>query len=174
MQTDHHSVRNLDLHEPLSQLAHEMRTPLNALGFSIQLLRAQAGVGMRTETLDIMDRQLELLKRLADDLFQAAQAQASAAPRQLCLVDLNEVTLHAIEACEPSLRARQHTLTLSFTPMLPLIEGDRIQLRQVIVNLLDNACKYTPPNGTISLATTLEDGFAVMRVSDNGCGIAQA
>lgn len=169
--TSRHPER-MPLHEPLAHLAHELRTPLNALGFSLTILRTAPDRSVRDQALNVMDRQLEMLKRFADDLFELAHARVERLPCHLELIDLNDVVRHALEACDAGVTEREHTVRRSLARTLPRIEADAIQLRQVVVNLVDNAIKYTPPGGRIDVETALEGAEAILRVSDNGMGIA--
>ncbi len=159
---------------PLTQFAHEVRTPLNAMRFSIRILRSNPDRSLRESTLDVMERQLQVLTRLTEDLFHVHEHRGRASLEQFALIDLNEVVRHAAEACAGALRDRQQTLTTLLADDIPEVAGDAIRLGQVVVNMLDNARKYTPAGGRISLVTALEHSHAVVRVQDNGMGITAA
>jgi signal transduction histidine kinase len=159
---------------PLQQLAHELRTPLNAIGFAMEVLRMAPERIAREQALDIMERQLQVLTRLGDDLFHAARGGGDLPSRRYVVsLDLNAVARDAIESCQAALAQRGHHVVTMLAERLPSIEGDLIRLRQVVTNLLHNARKYTPPGGRIVVRTSLERGQAVLRVQDNGMGIAR-
>ena len=89
-------------------------------------------------------------------------------------LDLRDVLHHAVEQAQPTIDARQHRLVLDLAPGATLVLGDRLRLVQVVVNLLNNAARYTPPGGAVTLALAAADGQARIEVTDTGCGIEPA
>ncbi|WP_373922150.1 ATP-binding protein [Duganella sp. Leaf61] len=89
-------------------------------------------------------------------------------------LDLRDVLHHAVEQAQPTIDARLHRLVLDLAPGATLVLGDRLRLVQVVVNLLNNAARYTPPGGAITLALAVTDGQARIEVTDTGTGIEPA
>lgn len=89
-------------------------------------------------------------------------------------LDLRDVLHHAVEQAQPTIDARLHRLVLDLAPGATLVLGDRLRLVQVVVNLLNNAARYTPPGGAITLALAVADGQARIEVTDTGTGIEPA
>lgn len=153
----------------LATLGHELRNPLAALVNAMPLLRdcdAPAGA------LQIIDRQLALLRRLADDLMQASRLRAGKGELHLAVFDLREVFHAAAESVWSMAAAREQEFqTIPIAGPVP-VKGDAQRLQQVFVNLLDNAIKYTPRRGRIVFNITTEGGDAIVRVEDSGVGMS--
>jgi signal transduction histidine kinase len=107
-----------------------------------------------------------------DDLFDVSRLAHGSLALQCRLIDLADVVSTAVEAGRPIMKVREQTFTISSTPEPIVLEADPVRLGQVFTNLLINAAKYTPPGGHISLDTRTENGFVVVRVRDDGIGIA--
>jgi signal transduction histidine kinase len=157
--------------EFLAVLGHELRNPLAPLRTALQILRIQRG-GAEVERLaGVMDRQVDHLVRLVDDLLDVTRIARGKIELRKGPVDLAAVLERCLERVRPHLEERQHTLDVSL-PGQPLpLEADPARLEQVFTNLLSNAGKYTPPGGHVSLSATREGDRAVVRVRDNGIGI---
>ncbi len=156
--------------EFLAMLAHELRNPLAPLRNAVHLLdRAGADV---QEIVPIMRRQIEQLVRLVDDLLDAARISKGKIIVNKTVVDLEPSVRNAIESMQSLIQQRGHALLLEF-PGGPLyVDGDSTRLTQMVSNILHNAAKYTPREGSIRLAVSREDGDAVVRISHNGQGIS--
>jgi PAS domain S-box-containing protein len=130
----------------LATLAHELRNPLGPLVNAVQLLRdSDAPPG----ALQIIDRQLALLRRLVDDLMEASRIGAGKAELRLSVFDLREVFHAAAESVRPMVSAREHEFqVIPIAGPVP-VKADAQRLQQVFLNLLDNAIKYTPRGGKI-------------------------
>ena len=159
--------------EFLATLAHELRNPLAPLRNSVHLLRMRPAADETTVRIhEMMARQVDHLVRLVDDLLEISRVTRGDFALRTERVDLATVIRNALETCEPIVRVRRHQLRMTL-PAEPLwVDADPVRLAQVVANLLDNAAKYTPPGGNIELAAGVEDGSAVVRVRDDGMGIA--
>ena len=157
----------------LAMLAHELRNPLTPLVTAIELLRHKRADGRATDRqLDIMSRQLRQLTRLVEDLLDVSRVSHGRIELRRAPVLLAEVLGDAIEASRPLLDARGHSITLEL-PAEPLqLNADNVRLTQVFSNLVHNAAKYTGAAGRIVVSAERQGDEAVVRVEDNGVGIA--
>ena len=130
------------------------------------------GVGDRERALEIAERQAQQLARLVDDLLDASritQGKITLHPEPALLDDVVE---RAVETARPAIDARGHRFEVALPAAPVRLYADRARLAQILANLLDNAAKYTPPGGTITLvAERTADGVA-LRVRDTGAGLA--
>jgi signal transduction histidine kinase len=157
----------------LATLLHELRNPLAPIANALDLLGAGSSDPLVVNVArGIIQRQLRQLTRLVDDLFDVSRLAHGSLALQCRLIDLADVVSTAVEAGRPIMKVREQTFTISSTPEPIVLEADPVRLGQVFTNLLINAAKYTPPGGHISLDTRIENGFVVVRVRDDGIGIA--
>lgn len=156
----------------LATLAHELRNPLSALTSGTQLIALEPeNQHQVAETANLIARQCVHLKQLVDDLLDVSRISRGKLNLQRAPVCLQSVIQHAIAAAQPMIAAAAHTLHTQ-VPERPLyVEGDEVRLTQVMTNLLVNAVKYTPNQGTIELELVEENHKALLRVRDNGVGI---
>jgi len=159
--------------EFLATLAHELRNPLAPLSAGLDILELKAGdaaAGKRAR--DIMTRQLKQLVRLVDDLLDVSRITTGKLTIQKNRLVLQDAINAALETAGPLIEAYRHTLLVSMPPVPITLEGDATRLSQVITNLLNNSAKYTNRGGHIELTVRTEAEQAVIRVKDNGIGIA--
>ena len=158
--------------EFLATLAHELRNPLAPIRSGLQLMRrAKADAAAIARVQDIMDRQLDHLVHLVDDLLDIARITRGQVDLKPALIDLGDVLNAAVETSMPLIESARHRLDLRL-PAEPLtLHADFTRITQVISNLLNNAAKYTPRGGAIVLAAERDDDDALIAVSDNGIGI---
>jgi PAS domain S-box-containing protein len=158
--------------EFLAMLAHELRNPLAPIQTSIHILRAKGPpVPELQRARDVIDRQVHQLTRLVDDLLDVSRINKDKIALKKERVALSAVVGRAVEGCHPLMEKWQHHLTVTLPDEPVFVEGDPARLTQVLMNLLNNAAKYTEPGGRISLTVTREGTEAVLRVKDNGIGI---
>src|SRR5690606_10672359 len=119
----------------------------------------------------MLQRQVEQLVRLVDDLLEISRIARGKIELRKSVVDLEEVVNDALETSRPLIRSMEHTLEVDLPPEPVAIECDGVRLSQVIANLLNNAAKYTPRHGRVSLTARVEDRELVIRVRDTGYGI---
>ena len=159
--------------EFLAMLAHELRNPLSAIHNAAQLARKPDLPADRREwTQEVIANQVRHLTHLVDDLLDVSRITRGKIRLRLQPLDLVAVLGRAIEAARPSIEARRHELDVAIDPGPLLVEGDPVRLEQVIVNLLTNAAKYTEPGGRIALSARQEEKQQVVRIRDDGIGIA--
>ncbi len=156
----------------LAMLSHELRNPLGAIVSATALLRRESGAAAPARLVDLLDRQSRQMARLLDDLLEVGRVTQNKIELRRSVVDLGAVTRDAVAAVEELMRARKLTFTVHSEPEPLRVDGDPARLQQIQVNLLSNAAKYTEPGGRVLLRLTCEDGAAVIRVRDDGAGIA--
>jgi CheY-like chemotaxis protein/nitrogen-specific signal transduction histidine kinase len=171
----HRELRDADRRkdEFLAMLAHELRNPLGAILGAAQVLNLddaeRSGVG---ESRGVILRQGRHMTRLIDDLLDVSRIRRGTLPLSKVPVEVEKAVDQAVEAVRPLIDARGHELTVSL-PDGPLwLEADPVRLQQILVNLLTNAARYTEPGGRIALEVCREADDLVLRVRDNGIGIA--
>jgi len=160
------------MHEFIAMLAHELRNPLAPIRNAVVLMERK---GLRDPTLESMrqtiDRQSMLMTRLLDDLLDVnriARGQFSIAREP---VEMREILTRAVETSRPLIDSRRHRLTVSIPDQPLRVLGDALRLTQAVVNLLNNAAKYTPEGGSIKLSASVRGAEIEVRVLDNGAGI---
>ncbi len=163
--------------EFLAVLAHELRNPLAPIMTSLDLLEMLERNQTRGPTPDrgkaraVMRRQVQHLIRLVDDLLDVSRINSGKIELRNEVLDLTTVVEQAVDTSRHLLNERQQTLTLNLAKMPIPLKGDGVRLTQVIANLLNNASRYTPDGGSISVTTGIEAGQALIRVRDTGQGI---
>jgi signal transduction histidine kinase/CheY-like chemotaxis protein len=156
----------------LAVLSHELRNPLAPLRTGVALLRKSPAGHDAQETHDMMERQITQLARLIDDLLDVSRIDRGKLELRAERMPVDAVMRTAIDTAKPNLDAQGHELVVRFPEKALFVEGDLVRLSQVVSNLLNNAAKFTPPSGRIELSARAEEGKAVLRVADNGIGIA--
>ena len=156
----------------LRAAGHEMRTPLNAIGLWLEVLRRAPAGREQAQPIAAIGRQVEVLARLAEDLFCAAWMPSGKEHLRIARVDLNAAVRAALESCRGHIEERCHRIVAVYHPEALTIDGDATRLRQIAVNLIENAVKYTPQFGRIVVKTTRMYDDAVLSFRDNGVGIA--
>ncbi|HWI37412.1 MAG TPA: ATP-binding protein [Burkholderiales bacterium] len=156
----------------LAMLSHELRNPLAPLRTGLALLRLKPSPDPAvTETHRMMERQIAQLARLIDDLLDLSRIDRGKMEMRTDRVALADALRAGVDTARPNIAAKGHSLDVRY-PAAPLyVDGDPVRLAQVVSNLLNNAAKFTPPNGRIELAAWPVDGSVVVRVGDNGIGI---
>ncbi len=156
--------------EFLATLAHELRNPLAPISNSLQILeRLGDDPEQRRRAHAAIDRQLKHLVRLVDDLLDISRITRDKLELRKARIELAPVLEEALESCSPEREQRELVCTIPQEPIV--LEVDRIRLAQVLNNLLNNACKYTPPGGRIEVAVEHRDGEVAITIKDTGIGI---
>ncbi|MEK6346702.1 MAG: ATP-binding protein [Burkholderia sp.] len=158
--------------EFLAMLAHELRNPLAPVRHCAELLAAAPdSAQVQAQVTPILVRQTDILGRLVEDLLEVSRVTRGLVTLRREPVPIGEIVAQATEAVLPFLDARRHRLDVSGDRTLPVL-ADTTRLVQCVTNLLNNAAKYTEPGGQIRIEILRRDGQAVVRVTDNGAGIA--
>jgi PAS domain S-box-containing protein len=160
--------------EFLAMLSHELRNPLapilNAVQFLIETHEDQNP--LRQQARAIIQRQAGQLARLVDDLLEVSRVTTGRIQLHLERLDLRGIVKNAVESVRSLIDRQRHELSESLSPQPIWVYADAARLEQVVVNLLNNAAKYTNEGGDIWLSVEQEGDEAVLRVRDTGIGIA--
>ncbi|HET9495437.1 MAG TPA: HAMP domain-containing sensor histidine kinase [Chloroflexia bacterium] len=152
--------------------SHELRTPLTVIKSNLHLLRQTNDPDERNDLLTVTEGEVSRLNRMVDDLLYMAQMQAGHDLKPVLKpVELDSLLLDAFARVRPLARLKKQRLAFAHEDIAATM-GDREQLQHLLLNLLDNAVKYTPQGGTISLGLWAESDWARIEVSDTGAGIA--
>ena len=158
--------------EFLAMLAHELRNPLAPIRNALDLLQLIGPEGEEIKwARDVMDRQVTHLVRLVDDLLDVSRITRGKIQLRQELLAIGSVISSAVETSRPIIEAHSHNLALSVPEEPLLVQGDPARLSQVFANLLNNAAKYTPDHGQISIAVEPGQGEVSIRITDTGAGI---
>jgi PAS domain S-box-containing protein len=155
----------------LAMLGHELRNPLSPIITALELMKLRGEPPRREH--DVIERQVRHLVRLVDDLLDVSRIARGKVELRCDVVEIAHVVTQAIEMATPLIDERGHRLTVELAAELPLlVKGDAVRLAQVVANLLTNAARYTPKGGEIRVSTERVAERIVIRVTDNGAGIA--
>ena len=158
--------------EFLASMAHELRNPLAPMRNALEIMRL---AGPNPNSVErgraMIERQLNHLVRLIDDLLDISRISRGKIRLRIETVELGKVVQAAVEMSRPLIDAANHHLRVSVPAEPVLIYGDPTRLSQILLNLLNNAAKYTDPEGEISLTATIDGEDVVLCVRDNGIGI---
>ena len=155
----------------IADSSHELRTPLTVIRGNIDLLRRNPDPQNQAESLQAIERESARMQRLVQDLLLLAQADARQTV-DLVPLQLDDVVLEVFKETRVLADQRNQRLRLGhFEPVT--VEGDRDRLKRAILNLVDNAIKYTPEGGEITVALIGGKQWARVVVADNGPGIAK-
>ena len=159
--------------EFLAMLAHELRNPLAPISAGAELLKiARIDEERIRQTSEIISRQVSHMTNLIDDLLDVSRVTRGLAQLDNSALDMRHVVADAVEQANPVIQSRHHHLALHMPPHMPKVFGDEMRLVQVVVNLLNNAAKYTPEGGNISLKIEVQETELVLEVQDSGIGMA--
>ena len=157
----------------LAVLSHELRTPLTPVLMAVAALEHDPELRPDVrEDLTMMKRNIELETKLIDDLLDLSRITNGKLRLALETVDLNEAVRQVCGVCRPQMKERGLRLETDFDPAAGCVSADPARLQQVLWNVLKNAIKFTPENGTIRVTTRHLGGRCEVRVQDSGMGIA--
>jgi PAS domain S-box-containing protein len=162
--------------EFVATLAHELRNPLAPIRNAVYILQRSdsddpAGRTQARSLFPMMERQVDHLVRLVDDLLEVSRITSGKIELQKERCDLNAVLRHAVDTSQPNIQRGGHRLTVEL-PSSPLpLDADPVRLAQVFANLLNNAAKYTEDGGHIWLKAECSGAQVIISVRDNGIGI---
>jgi PAS domain S-box-containing protein len=185
LQTQEQAQALADLHrrkdEFLAMLSHELRNPLAPLTSAVELLGRQVNQDpVYRQACQVIERQVGQMKHLIDDLLEVSRITSGNVRLRKEPVRMAAIVERALETVQPLINRRGHQLTVSLPPHPVWLDADATRLEQVLVNLLNNAAKYTDEGGHLWLSAVQEGDagstaggtVAVIKVRDTGMGIA--
>ncbi|MEO6744188.1 MAG: CheR family methyltransferase [Caldimonas sp.] len=155
----------------LAMLGHELRNPLAPLQTSLHLSRKLLPGSKIDHLLDVMQRQTSNLARIVDDLLEASRVNEGKIDLQIEALDLRLSVQQAIAAARPAIDAHEQTIEVDAPDRPVPVQADPVRVEQIILNLLNNASKYTQNGGHIRVVVKRGGPWAEIAVIDNGAGI---
>ena len=165
-------IAKTEVPNELALLAHELRNPLATISSGLKILEMYPSYEDAAKARQMMGRQLRHAGNVIRDVFDLARIREGRLPVDISATGIAEVVDLALEISGDSIKRGAHTLRVSIDDNLPRIYVDKSRVAQALSNLLDNAAKYTPQGGIISLDVGMEHSHVMLQVSDNGLGIA--
>jgi len=158
--------------EFLAMLAHELRNPLAPISAAAAVLKLIAPSDTRvSKASEVIHRQVKHMTSLVDDLLDVSRVTRGLVELDKEHIDVGDAVAVAVEQSRPLIEARRHVLTVERCVGQAIVHADRTRLVQVIANLLNNAAKYTPPGGKITVSIAARGELFDISVTDNGIGM---
>jgi len=162
----------------LANMSHELRTPLNAIiGFSELIAHGVARTGWTpgyAEYLGDVSASGRHLLELINSILDLTKIETGSLDLNLAPIALQDLVQESLSLVSGMARDGNIVLSAQIPADCPEIPGDFLKLKQVLLNVLSNAVKFTPPGGRISVSVSFDDDFATITVVDTGCGISKA
>jgi PAS domain S-box-containing protein len=159
--------------EFLAMLAHELRNPLAPICHALTVQSRSEDLEVWTEMRQAMERQVQHLVRLVDDLLDVSRLTMGRITLRREPVDLRAIVADALETCREAIEAKEHRVTSRVPSEALMVDGDRIRLVQILTNILNNAAKFTEPGGEIDIVAARSGNVVEICVRDTGVGIAE-
>jgi signal transduction histidine kinase len=181
MQTETDLIRTQQMQfkdEFLSHVSHELCSPLTAIYQFVTILSDRLAGGLNLEQheyLEIVLRNVKQLQSMIDDLLEVTRVQAGKLTIELQCTSVPDAIAYTLATLQGSATAKGIVLSSDQECRLPLVWADPTRLRQILIILIDNAIKFTPPNGVVKVQARVLDedsNLLVLEVSDSGCGIS--
>jgi len=156
----------------VSMVSHELKTPLAAMKTSAQVLEvADIATETKREMLDIILRNIDRQTNLVNDLLDLSRIESGRMELKIGSVPLDSLIADSIESVKQAASEKGIKLNVELPEGLASVKGDREKLTQVVINLINNAIKFTPRSGEISIKARELNGQVEVKVSDTGIGI---
>lgn len=158
--------------EFISSVSHELRTPLTAIRGWAETIRTERDAAIIRKGIGVISNETERLSQMVEELLDFSRMQSGHFSLQFDTMDILAELGEAVLIYAERARIEDVTMTYEEPEMLPFVYGDRNRLRQVFINIIDNAIKYSNKGGTVKIiACELSTGNIMVTVEDNGCGI---
>ena len=158
--------------EFMAMLAHELRNPLGPIRIAASVIgKAPPDPAMAIKIRALLDRQVTHMTKLLDDVFDMSRIATGKMRIECQRIDIVATIRQAVDGVQAAIDARRQKLHCTLPDFAVEIVGDPIRLVQIFANLLDNACKYTPEEGSIALTLETNATSVVVSVNDSGIGI---
>lgn len=172
---DNHAVEMLwhdQTNELIPVLSHELRNSLSAIRSATQVLSMETTVGPTiVEARLLIERQVGQMMHLVEDLLDVSRVRSGQLRLNCERVDLCAIAAHAAQTVTFAMRGRRHRMTTSFPDNPVWLKADPTRLKQVLVNLLLNAAKFTDDGGSIDLSVEQQEAEVIVKIRDTGIGI---
>jgi signal transduction histidine kinase len=157
----------------LGVLGHELRNPIAAIGAAIAVLDRQVTDSGSRRAVDVIARQTRLLERLAGDLLDRSRLNGGKLRLEVTAVDLWKIVAEAVDTCRTKLEQRQLEVAVALPHTSVIVDGDPLRLAQLFSNLIDNAAKFTPGGGQVTIDGVLDGDHVRVSIRDTGIGISR-
>jgi signal transduction histidine kinase len=160
--------------EFVADASHELRTPLTVLRTATDLLdqHRDQPLAANGELFDDVRHEIVRMERLTTDLLTLARSDRGDLHLAVAPVDVGALAGEVVRRTRPLAQARDVALSYGGTEPAPVVEADPDRLEQILLILLDNALRHTPPGGRVGVSVRGQDGEAIVAVADTGVGIA--
>ncbi len=174
LQSQLDAVRQTDAakHEVIAKIAHELRNVVASLGAGLRMVGSNSERPPRQRVVELMEQQLQVVRSLTDDLLDAQRVRTGKATLAVQPTVVQQVLRDVLEPLRPRAQEKSQVLQLLAASAPIVVSADPIRLFQVFTNLIENAIKYTPPQGRIWIKASFDDRDAIIHVEDTGKGIA--
>ena len=160
--------------EFLATLAHELRNPLSPILNATRMIELVGSADPRLmKAANIVVRQVGTMARLVDDLLDVSRITRGRIELRIEPVDIETIVSQAVESAEPLIAEKGHTLDVELPDEPVVLDVDPVRISQALLNIVNNAARYTPPGGSISIRAVRDDARIRISVSDTGIGIAR-
>lgn len=159
----------------VANVSHELRTPLSSIkGYAETLLEgALEDKKHAKEFIEIIYRDSERLSNLIDDILDLSKIESGKMEMSFAAADIRAIIQRTLSVLEKQASGKNIVFKINLKPGLPKVNGDETRLIQVFMNLIDNAIKYTPESGSITISASVENGSVRVDIQDTGIGIPE-
>lgn len=158
--------------EFLATVVHELRQPINAAVAAVGVMKARADRSLGERARDVIERQLQQISRIAEDLLDATRIVRGQVALRIAPHDLGAILRRSVDAVSATAAERGVRLSAAVPADPVFLPSDGSRIEQVLVNLLSNGVRYTPRGGEVNIALEATAENAVIRIRDTGEGIA--
>jgi signal transduction histidine kinase len=154
----------------LASVVHEMRNPLTPITLLAQRMR-QTPSGNVPQMCTLIEGQVKHLSRMIEDLLDISRVSTGKLSLNRTPVDIVSVLADAVANCASLVSSKKLEFEVSIPPAVVMVSGDKVRIMQIFTNIITNAAKYTPRNGTVTLSCIKAEKYFSVIISDNGIGI---
>lgn len=158
----------------ISSVSHELRTPLTSIkGWAVTLKEGYEDREMLMDGLNIIEKESDRLTLMVEELLDFSKFVSGKITLKNHPVDVHDMMEHIKKQLEPRASRDNINFTVSYSTELPVIYSDENRLKQVFINILDNAFKFTSPGGVIKFDAYYINSNLIFTITDSGCGISE-
>jgi signal transduction histidine kinase len=158
--------------ELIATVSHDLKQPLGVMNGYVELLMMQQAVTPQgVNHIQMIRRAVQNMRQLIDDLLDLTKIE-SGIKLELQPVSIDAIITDCVDSLRPTVQNKAMTVINEVTDSIPQVVGDRGRLRQILINLIGNAVKYTPPEGWVKISAEARGEFLRVAIQDNGLGIS--